>query len=50
MPRSDHVGEKTVLARRRFSAYSEPSVATDLDDLNRKAAIIVGIEAHVCVH
>tara|TARA_B100000315_G_scaffold260322_1_gene320856 strand:- start:67 stop:621 length:555 start_codon:yes stop_codon:yes gene_type:complete len=48
-PLRDHVGEKTVLAKRRFSAYSEPSIATDLDGLNRKAVIIVGIEAHVCV-
>ncbi len=43
------LGADRLLAKRHFDATAEPSVAGALRALDRPAALVAGVEAHVCV-
>ena len=45
----DHISADSIVTKTHFSACLEPEIADRMSRLNRKQAIIVGAETHVCV-
>lgn len=44
-----HLPPASRLAKRSFDATAEPAIRQALDDLQRPAVVLAGVEAHVCV-
>ncbi|GMQ49592.1 hydrolase [Vibrio sp. 10N] len=47
---SHELSDQQPIAKNVFSAWGEENVRTATDNNNRKQVLLVGIEAHICVH
>lgn len=47
---SRHLQDETYISKRTFSACLEEDFMNEIEKLNKKSFLVVGIEAHVCVY